>query len=152
MFYIIVILAAIFTMPASAQSLKEQVVGAWSHVSCTIKGFPWCSGPHDGIAIMDASGHYTIMATTRGRPKFRDAASSRADYSAEEYKAATMGLLAQFGTWSVDEAGKAIILHINGALFPNIEGNDNRLTVSFSGDEMTVVGPFGTDVWRRISK
>jgi len=36
-------------------TLKQQLVGAWSLVSCTIQAFPWCLGPHDGIAILDAT-------------------------------------------------------------------------------------------------
>jgi hypothetical protein len=145
-------LAGVFTMPAQAQSLRDQLVGAWSLVSCTIQGFPWCVSPHDGVAILDASGSYAIVNTARGRPKFRDAQSPRDSYPAEEYKAATMGLQAQYGTWSVDEAGKALILHVNGALFPNVEGTVGRQTVSISGDEMTLVGPFGSNVWRRIKR
>jgi Lipocalin-like domain len=150
MFYFIAIIAAIFTMPASAQSLRDQLVGAWSHVSCNVKEFPWCGSPHDGTAIFDASGRYTIVVTARSRPKFRDAQSPRDTYSAEEYKAATMGLAAQYGTWSVD--GKALILHIDGALFPNVEGVDQKQTISISGDEITLVAPFGRNVWRRVSK
>jgi hypothetical protein len=84
MFYILVILAAVFAMPAKADGLKEQLVGAWSLVSCNIQAFPWCVGPHDGIAILDASGHYAIVNIALGRPKFRDAASRRDSYSAEE--------------------------------------------------------------------
>jgi hypothetical protein len=146
-------LAGVLAVPAKAQSLRDQLVGAWSLVSCDIKGFPWCVGPHDGIAIFDASGRYAIVNTALGRPKFRDAQSSRDSYSAEEYKAATMGLQAQYGTWLVDEAGKALTLHINGALFPNVEGNDNRQTISISGDEITLAGAFGgSNVWRRIRR
>jgi len=133
-------------------TLKEQLVGAWAHVSCTIQAFPWCLGPHDGIAILDASGHYAIVNTARGRPKFSEPARRRDAYSAEEYKAATMGLQAQFGTWSVNEADKTITLHIDGAIFPNVEGTDGKQTVSVSGDEVTLVSQFGSNVWRRIKK
>ena len=133
-------------------SLREQLVGAWAHVSCTIQAFPWCLGPHDGIAILDASGHYAIVNTARGRPKFSEPARRRDAYSAEEYKAATMGLQAQFGTWSVNEADKTITLHIDGTLFPNVEGTDGKQTVSVSGDEITLVSQFGSNVWRRIKK
>jgi hypothetical protein len=146
------VLVGVLGVPAKAQSLRDQLVGAWSHVSCTLRGFPWCVSPHDGIAIFDASGSYAMVNTVRGRPKFRDAASARDAYSAEEYKAATMGLQAQYGTWSVDEAGKALILHVNGALFPNVEGTEGRQTVSISGDEITLVGPLGPNVWRRIRR
>jgi hypothetical protein len=54
MFYIIAIIAAIFAMPAKADGLREQLLGAWAHVSCNVEAFPWCGGPHDGIAIFDA--------------------------------------------------------------------------------------------------
>jgi hypothetical protein len=139
------------TLPASAQtSLKQQLVGAWSHVSCTVRAFPWCLGPHDGIQILDASGHYAIVNVLRGRPKFSEPARARDAYSAEEYKAATMGLQAQFGTWSVNEADKTLTVHIDGALFPNVEGTDGNFTVSVSGDEITLVGAVGSVVWRRI--
>jgi hypothetical protein len=63
-----------------------------------------------------------------------------------------MGLQAQFGTWSVNEADKTITYHVDGALFPNIEGTNGKVTVSLSGDGMTLVGEFGSVVWRRIAK
>jgi hypothetical protein len=36
MFYIIAILATIFALPASAQSVKDQLVGTWRQVSLRI--------------------------------------------------------------------------------------------------------------------
>jgi hypothetical protein len=57
MFYIIVILAAIFAMPASAQSIKEQLVGTWTLTSCSGDTFHFtaalCRNPN-GIHILDA--------------------------------------------------------------------------------------------------
>jgi hypothetical protein len=133
-------------------TLKEQLVGTWAHVSCTIQTFPWCSNPNNGIHILHANGHYATVNALRGRPKFSEPARRRDAYSAEEYKAAAMGLQAQFGTWSVNEADKTITYHVDGALFPNVEGTDGKATVSISGDEMTLVSAFGTNVWRRITK
>jgi hypothetical protein len=40
-----------------------------------------------------------------------------------------MGLAANFGTWSVNEADKTVTRHVEGALFPNIEGTDAKITV-----------------------
>jgi hypothetical protein len=55
MFYIIVILAAIFAMPAQAQSLRDRVVGAWSFVSCNQAATAACGTSPNGILIYDAS-------------------------------------------------------------------------------------------------
>jgi hypothetical protein len=51
--------------PGGRATLKDQLVGAWAHVSCTLRAFPWCLGPHDGIVILDASGHYAMVNTLR---------------------------------------------------------------------------------------
>jgi hypothetical protein len=150
-----IIVATGLTLPAFAQApLKEQLVGAWALVSCD--GFngvklSWCASPN-GIHILDASGHYATVNAARGRPKFTEPGRPRDAYSAEEYKAAAVGLQAQFGTWSVNEADKTITYHVDGALFPNVEGADGKATVSLAGDELKLVGGLGPSVWRRIKK
>jgi len=149
-----IIVAIALTLPAFGQSsLKEQLVGTWAHVSCTIQAFPWCSNPNNGIHILGASGHYATVNALRGRPKFTatNPGQPRDAYSAEEYKAAAMGLQAQFGTWLVNEVDKTITYHVDGALFPNVEGAEFNFTVNLSGDEMTLVNASGpVVVWRRV--
>jgi hypothetical protein len=119
------------TLPAFGQSaLKEQIIGAWSLVSRNGTDSPSCAGDPNGIHILDASGHYAIVIAARGRTKFNDPTftRSRSDFSSEEYKAATTGLVTNFGTWSVNEA--TVTYQIDGALFPNIEGADLKATIS----------------------
>jgi hypothetical protein len=53
-------------------------------------------------------------------------------------------MVAQFGTWSVNEADKTLTTHIEGALFPTGEGTDARVSVSLTGDELKTVGASGT--------
>jgi hypothetical protein len=149
MFYFIVILAGIFAMPASAQSLKEQLVGTWTLTSCSGDTFPFtaalCRNPN-GIHILDASGHYATIHAARGRPKLTDITRPG---SPEEYKAVAVDFRANFGTWSVNEADKTITYHFDGAFAPNVEGTDAKSgTVSILGDELKI----GSQVWRRISK
>jgi hypothetical protein len=66
-----------------------------------------------------------------------------------------MGLAANFGTWTVNEADKTMTLHYEGALFPNIEGTDVKQTVSLNGDELRIIQPMpvlggrGETVYRR---
>ena len=93
------------------------------------------------------------MLAARGRPKATTPASQgRNATSAEEYKAIASGLLAQFGTWSLN--GTAVTYHVDGALFPNIEGTEFTLTVSLSGDELrtTGTGQSSPTVWRRVKQ
>ncbi len=138
-------LAGILAVPAFGQgSLKEQLVGTWALVSCP--AVPWCGANPHGMQTLNADGHYTILHIARGRPNNGSANRPRDTISAEEYKAIAMGVQANFGTWSIDEATKTMTWHIEGSLFPNAEGADFKGTISLSGDELKM-GPM---VWRRI--
>jgi hypothetical protein len=151
------------SLPGSAiaqqKSLKEQLVGTWMLASCNSTSAngakqPYCADPNpNGIFILDASGRYAQVIAARGRPKFTT--PNRSEAKAEEFKAAALGLVANFGTWSVNEADKTLAVHYEGALFPNIEGTDVKNTVSLSGDELKllqptpVLGGRGESVYRR---
>src|SRR5215467_11943598 len=129
---------------AQQKSLKEQLVGAWTLVSCDVTRNgakqPYCADPSpNGILILDASGRYANVIAARGRPKFTT--PNRSEAKAEEFKAAALGLVANFGTWSVNEADKTLTQHYEGALFPNIEGTDVKNTVSVTGDELKLIQP-----------
>ena len=79
------------------------------------------------------------MIAARGRPKL--ASGNRSEVPAEQFKAAALGLVANFGTWSVNEADKTLTTHYEGALFPNIEGTEVKNTVSLAGDELKLTQP-----------
>ena len=126
------------------KSLKDQLVGTWTFVSCESTSTngakaPYCASPANGILILDANGRYANVIAARGRPKL--ASGNRSEVPAEQFKAAAMGLAANFGTWSVNEADKTVTRHVEGALFPNIEGTDAKITVSLSGDELKLIEP-----------
>ena len=158
---LLAIVAAIIVMPASAQSLKDQLVGTWTLASCNEPNFPACAG-NNGLSMYAANGRYIQMIAARGRPKVTlpapppAGANFRAEYTPEQYKSVAAGLFANFGTWSVNETNKTVTLHVDGALFPNIEGTDwVTFTPIISGDEMKTTGQNGQPgpfVWRRISK
>jgi hypothetical protein len=140
--------------PGATSSLKDQLVGAWALVACESSGalLPYCAGP-DAITILDASGHYATIFAGRGRPKYDVKEPYRFNLSAEQIKSVTDGFVANFGTWSVNEADKRITYHIDGALFPNVEGTNFDVTVnSVSEGELKLKGPLGQDVWRRLKK
>jgi len=143
---------------AQQKSLKEQLVGAWSVVSCDSTSAngakqPYCTNPN-GILILEAGGRYATVIAARDRPKFTT--GNRAEIPAEQFKVAASGLVANFGTWSVNEAEKTMTARYEGALFPNAEGADFKYTVSLAGDELKLVvqpipvlGGRGETVYRR---
>ena len=63
--------------------------------------------------------------------------------------------MANFGTWTVDEADKTLTYHILGSTFPNQASTDMKSTVSLVGDEWTSTIPRTTSgrrsvmVWKR---
>jgi hypothetical protein len=135
---------------AQQGTLKQQLVGTWTLVSCDAKQ-PFCVNPSGSLSL-DASGRYTQVLAARGRPKATTAANTpRADITPDYYKAIAQGMVAQFGTWSINEADKTLTTHIEGALFPNGEGADARFSVSLTGDELKTTGATsGANlVWRR---
>jgi hypothetical protein len=132
-------LASLPTSAVSQQkSLKDQLAGVWTLVSCDSTfpngtKQPYC-GNSNGILVLDAGGRYAMMTAKRDRPKFTT--PNRLEASAEEFKAAAQGLVAQFGTWSVNDTDKTLTRHVEGALFPNIEGTDDSTSFSLAGDEL----------------
>jgi hypothetical protein len=45
-------------------------------------------------------------------------------------------MLANFGTWSVNESDKTLTRHNDGALAPNVEGTDTKASSSLAGGEL----------------
>jgi Lipocalin-like domain len=135
-------------------SLRDQLVGAWELVSCEGRNDsnPVTCANVRGILVFDASGRYSWVSIPKGRPKFTNPEQPRRAIPAEEYKAVAMDMVANFGTWSVNEADKTITIHFDGALFPNVEGEDVKFPFSLSGDELKTTSLINHDVWRRIKK
>jgi hypothetical protein len=134
------------TMPAFAQqSLKEQLVGAWSFVSSTGKnpdGSPvWGQNPK-GLLIFTADGHYSSQIMRSDRPKF--SSNNRLQGTPEEYKAMGQGTIATFGRYTVHEQMKAFIVRFEGSTYPNNERTEQTRPVTISGDELRIQNPAST--------
>jgi hypothetical protein len=144
---------------AQTKSLKDQLVGTWVPVAIEnvaadgTKREPYGPNPK-GMLSLDANGNYTQIQVLPDRPKFK--ANNRLQGTADENKAALAGSYASFGRWSVDEAGKTFVRHVEGnPVFPNEEGQDLKLQVTLSGDEIkfenSTAGGGGTTytIWKR---
>jgi Lipocalin-like domain len=124
------------------KSLKDQLIGTWTFVSSTTKlpdGSPaWGSNPK-GLVIFTDNGRYSSQIMRSDRPKF--ASKSRAQGTPEENKAAVLGAIASFGTYSVNEANKTFTIRFEGSTYPNLEGTEQTRSFTIAGDELQVTNP-----------
>ena len=140
-------------------SLKQQLVGAWTLVSiiATDKAGNKSDrrGPNPkGLLIFDASGRYSILTARADLPNFK--VDNVNQGTAEENKAVMTGMIANVGTWSVDEATKTITTHVEAGSYPNLNGNtQTRVISALTPDELrytngaSVSGTVDEATWRR---
>jgi hypothetical protein len=113
---------------AQQKSLKEQIQGPWSLASCnttTAKGEKsgYCANNPKGIMILAGNGNYALTIIAGGR---KDTGAP--------------GVVAIFGTWSVNEADKTLTIHYAGANNPAVEGSDVKVNISLNGEEVKYTG------------
>jgi len=127
---------------AQQKSLKDQLVGAWTIVSASSKlpdGSPvWGTNPV-GLIIFTSDGHYSTQLMRSDLPKY--ASNNRAKGTPEEYKAIAMGSIANFGTYSVDEANKTFTISYDGSTFPNRKGTKETRPLVIEGDQLRITNP-----------
>jgi hypothetical protein len=145
---------AVLALPVNAaeQTLKQQIQGAWSLVSCDAKT-PICVNTSGSLSL-NGNGRYTIVVAAKNRPRPTSAPDlTREAVSPDYYKSIAQGFAANFGTWSVNEADKTLTLHAEEALFPTpAGGRDTKVTiVSVTADEMKTSGQaIGNATYRRF--
>jgi hypothetical protein len=144
---------------AQQKTLKEQLVGTWTLVSNDNVGSDGTKrqlfGPKPkGILILDANGHYAQIYFRADLPKFKT--NNRLEGTTEENKAVVQGTSAQFGTWSLDEAGKTLTRRVEGSLLPNQVAAETKNPITLTADDLkmtaTAPGSGGTseNVFKRV--
>jgi hypothetical protein len=144
--------------PAKQLTTKD-LVGTWTLISSVTEQGGTKTEPYGpnakGIMTVDANGRYVIVAMRAGLPKF--ASNNRATGTPEENKAILGGSIAHFGTLSVNEAERAIILKIETATFPNWGGTEQKWPFTITGDTLHFTVPTAsgggtaTTVWKRAN-
>jgi hypothetical protein len=145
-----------------AQNAEEQFVGTWSLVSIryvrpdgsAIEPF----GPNaKGMLVFDGT-HFSTEVFAANLPKFKS--NNRMIGTPQDYEAISHGVVAYFGTYTVDQGAKIVTLHIERSSFPNWEGADQKRTFEFVNDELRYTAANSTAnpaeaaqlVWKRASK
>ena len=127
-----------FSPDAAVAQTAKDLVGTWTNVSnvnirqdgSRVDVF----GPKGtGIAIFESNGRFAIININPDTPKF--SSNNRAQGTPEENKAAVLGGIALFGTYTVG-ADKVINFKVEGSTYPNWTSTDQKRNVSsFATDE-----------------
>src|SRR6267143_4299847 len=142
------------------KTLKKQIVGTWTFVSAFdvkadgTKSNRWGYNPK-GIFMFDGNGNFAQFITRSDLPKF--GARRMDQVTAEEYQAVVSGLVASFGTYTINEAEKTVITHVEGSVLPDLVGVDQkRKIISLTASELkytnstTVTGLAAETIWKRV--
>ena len=74
------------------------------------------------------------------RPKF--AANDKLKATAEEYKAAVLGMISFFGRYTLDEEKKLLTLHLDACSYPNWDGTTQTRPITvLTEDVLTWITP-----------
>lgn len=131
---------------AAAESLKEQLTGAWTLTSADAvrpdgsRVATFGSTPK-GIIIFSADGRFALIQMRSELPRI--AANSRDQGTPEEYKAIVSGSIAYFGTYAVSEGDRTLTLRLEGSTFPNVMdvGEQKRIITLLNGEELKFTNP-----------
>ena len=121
---------------ALAQSLKDNIVGAWKLVALYnedkgVKTHPYGEKPV-GLFIFDRSGYVVQFLSKAELPKF--AAPNRLKGTDKEYREVMQGTLSGFGTYTVD--GDTVTIKWVASTYPNRSGTTEKRTYKLAGDEL----------------
>jgi hypothetical protein len=137
---------------AQTKSLKDQLVGTWTVTSqeqvrkdgSKVERF---GANPKGIAIFEANGIFVTILARPDLPKL--ASNDPMNPSPAEAKALAVGSLAYFGTYTVDEPSKTILLKLEASTLPNQLGFEGKRVINtLTADELkytntTAVGDLG---------
>jgi len=144
---------------ATPQPAIDQFKGTWSLVSiryvspsgAAIEPF----GPNaKGMLVFDGT-RFATQVMAANLPKFTS--NNRMVGSPQEYEAISHGVVAYFGTYTVNAANSIVTLHIERSSFPNWEGTDQQRKFEFVGEELRYTAASSTAnpaeaaqlVWKR---
>jgi hypothetical protein len=136
--------------------LHEQLRGTWrlvSYESSKTEGKDWFKRFGEeakGYIMYDPTGHMMVgFEKMPPPPKF--ASGDDWNPTADEARAAYLGYVAYFGTYTVDEAAHAVTHHVEGSLNPSYFGTGQLRPATLEGDRLTLSdGKTFRVVWERV--
>jgi hypothetical protein len=113
-------------------------------------------GEHpQGLFVIDHSGRYSMQIYREGRPLF--ASGDKARGTADEYRAASIGVSTHIGHVKIDRAKHQLVFEVENASFPNWEGKRLARDFTYENGLLSYVGPASVSgstsysIWRRAA-
>lgn len=144
--------------PVSGVSGRFSLAGTWTLQAADVihadgsRASDYGANPK-GLLMIDGQGRYSLQIFRSDRPRF---AGAKADGTAAEYHAAVMGSSTHYGTIRIDAKQHQLVFHIDGASFPNREGQTQTRSFELKGDALSYRvpprpnGDVPISVWRRV--
>jgi hypothetical protein len=129
------------------QKLAEDaplIVGAWKLISFEVRREdgdvirPFGEDAQ-GSAIFTESGRFSAQAMRPDRPRF--VSGDQLKGTADEIKANYEGFISYYGSYEFDAESGAIMLHVEGSLFPNWEGGVQERFFELTGNRLKLSTP-----------
>ena len=126
-------ITAMIALPAHADTIKEQIIGAWSLIEGGEqfpdgKRIPYWDG---GQIVFTPSGRYSLILF-KDRPKSEGMSDPR-------YPVGPM--VAHYGRYTVDENTKTLTYYIDTSSTPGFNGAARTQTIQMKGDTYTTISP-----------
>lgn len=130
---------------AQTASVKELLVGTWTMnaadaVRADASRASLFGANPKGTMIFTADGHFALIQMRAELPRI--AANNRDQGTPEEYKSIVSGSIAYYGTYTLDEAAKTMVLQLDGSTYANLLGGEQkRIITTLTADELIFTNP-----------
>ncbi len=147
---LILLLCALLLSPVAAHAqqapLKEGILGSWILTGVTsqtddgTRREPFGPTPK-GIIIFAPDGQFSLFQSTGNIPRL--AGSDRARATAEEATAVMANSIAYYGTYTVDEAKREVLMTVQASTFANVAtpGAQRRIVTDLTQSELAFSNP-----------
>ena len=131
---------------AQSTTVKDQLIGTWTLIAADSlqkdgsKAEVFGPSPR-GILIFTSDGRFALVQMRSDLPKI--ASNSRDKATPEETSAIVSGSIAYYGTYSVNEAEKLILVRIEASTFPNIASGAEQSFGRAFGNQIGDLGDKG---------
>jgi hypothetical protein len=135
---------ALFLSDAAFADDSAALEGAWRVISAEdrlesgeVESYPWGRKPV-GLVIFD-SGHVSIQIMSADRPSWPPSGSSPEELK-DQMEAQLRSYIAYFGSYSVDEKEKSVLIEVQGGWRPSYAGTKQKRYYVLERD-LLILGP-----------
>ncbi|HET9908227.1 MAG TPA: lipocalin-like domain-containing protein [Anaerolineales bacterium] len=144
------------------QNNSASIIGAWRLIAFEFRKadgniiYPFGEKARGSI-IYTETGRYSAQLMRVDRPRF--SSGDQMQGTVEEMEANYKGCISYFGTYDINPQDSLIIHHVEGSIFPNMEGRDQERFFELSEHRLQLTTPpikldgvktVGVLLWERI--